>query len=169
MRYTNYIFDLYATLIDIHTDEKPIDFWRRIAAIMDAYGAVYEPKEMRTRYRELINEHEIMQQAYAQANEVVTMASRQAQEILDNATTEANSVRVAAMQYMDDMLTHLGSIISSSTHAATSNYESLIGSLNHYRDIIEANRNELHPAEDELSAREDGIETTDSAEDIDII
>ena len=28
---------------------------------------------------ELINEHEIMQQAYAQANEVVTMATRQAQ------------------------------------------------------------------------------------------
>ena len=59
MSYTNYIFDLYATLIDIHTDQKPIDFWRRIAAILDAYGAVYEPGELRTRYRQLINEHEI--------------------------------------------------------------------------------------------------------------
>ena len=59
MKYTNYIFDLYATLIDIHTDQNPIDFWRRIAAIMDAYGAVYEPMELRTRYRQLINEHEI--------------------------------------------------------------------------------------------------------------
>ena len=49
---------------------------------------------------ELINEHEIMQQAYAQANEVVTMASKQAQEILDNATIEANNVKSAAMQYM---------------------------------------------------------------------
>ena len=59
MRYENYIFDLYATLIDIHTDQKPIDFWRRIAAIMDAYGAVYEPLELRTRYRQLIHEHEV--------------------------------------------------------------------------------------------------------------
>lgn len=59
MRYSNYIFDLYATLIDIHTDQKPVDFWRRIAAIMDSYGAVYEPMELRTRYRQLINEHEI--------------------------------------------------------------------------------------------------------------
>ena len=59
MRYSNYIFDLYATLIDIHTDQKPIEFWRRIAAIMDAYGAVYEPMELRTRYRQLIHEHEI--------------------------------------------------------------------------------------------------------------
>ena len=101
---------------------------------------------------ELINEHEIMQQAYAQANEVVTMATRQAQEILDNATMEANSVRQAAMQYMDDMLGHLENIISSSTQAATANYESLIGSLNQYRDVIQANRTELHPVDEELEA-----------------
>jgi ABC-type transporter Mla subunit MlaD len=97
---------------------------------------------------ELINEHEIMQQAYAQANEVVSMASNQAQEILDNATTEANAVRSAAMQYMDDMLAHLENVITSSTQAATNNYESLIGSLNQYRDIIQSNRQELHPVED---------------------
>lgn len=97
---------------------------------------------------QLINEHEIMQQAYAQANEVVTLASRQAQEILDNATMEANSVRSAAMQYMDDMLAHLENIIVASTNSAVSNYESLIASMNQYRDIIVANRSELHPVED---------------------
>ena len=116
---------------------------------------------------ELINEHEIMQQAYAQANEVVTMASKQAQEILDNATIEANNVRTAAMQYMDDMLAHLENIIVSSTQSATTNYESLIGSLNQYRDIIQSNRSELHPAEEDLDA-----DTTDAAaesEDIDVI
>ena len=97
---------------------------------------------------QLINEHEIMQQAYAQANEVVTLATRQAQEILDNATMEANSVRSAAMQYMDDMLAHLENIIVASTNSAVSNYESLIASMNQYRDIIVANRSELHPVED---------------------
>lgn len=97
---------------------------------------------------ELINEHEIMQQAYAQANEVVTMATAQAQEVLDNAINEANAVRSAAMQYMDDMLAHLENVITSSTQSATSNYESLIGSLNQYRDIILSNRQELHPVED---------------------
>jgi len=117
---------------------------------------------------ELINEHEIMQQAYAQANEVVTMASRQAQEILDNATMEANSVRAAAMQYMDDMLSNLANIISSSTQAANTNYANLIGSLNQYGEIIRANRNELHPVEEQL----DLDETSDDAENeesIDII
>ena len=97
---------------------------------------------------ELINEHEIMQQAYAQANEVVTMATAQAQEILDNAIMEANSVRSAATQYMDDMLAHLENLIAASSQSATSNYESFIGSMNQYRDIIQSNRQELHPVED---------------------
>ncbi|MCR5756256.1 MAG: vacuolar family H+-ATPase subunit H [Acetatifactor sp.] len=117
---------------------------------------------------ELINEHEIMQQAYAQANEVVTMASRQAQEILDNATMEANSVRAAAMQYMDDMLANLGDIINSSSQAANANFESLIASLNHYGEIIRANRNELHPAEDDLESSEES-ENPENIDGIDII
>lgn len=97
---------------------------------------------------QLINEHEIMQQAYAQANEVVTMASKQAQEILDNATEEANGVKTAAMQYMDDVLSHLEGIITSSTQAAQSNYDSLLASLNQYKDVIQSNRNELHPVDE---------------------
>ena len=81
---------------------------------------------------QLINEHEIMQQAYAQANEIVTMATRQGQEILDNATIEANNVRMAAMQYMDDMLANLESIIASATQNASANYENMLGGMNHY-------------------------------------
>ncbi len=99
---------------------------------------------------QLINEHEIMQQAYAQANEVVSVASRQAQEILDNATIEANNVRAAAMQYMDDMLAHMENILLNSIGSATQNFENLIGSLTQYKDIIQANRNELHPVEDDI-------------------
>ena len=109
----------------------------------------------------LINEHEIMQQAYAQANEVVTMASKQAQEILDNATIEANNVKSAAMQYMDDMLAHLENIISSSTQQASANYDALIGNLNQYRDIIQSNRSELHPVDEDL----DDVDTAADAED----
>lgn len=115
---------------------------------------------------ELINEHEIMQQAYAQANEVVTMASRQAQEILDNATIEANNLRAAATQYMDDVLAHLENIIASSTQSAMTNYDSLIGSLNQYRDVIQSNRNELHPVDEdfeEVSMDEMDDETDNSS------
>ncbi len=98
---------------------------------------------------ELINEHEIMQQAYAQANEVVTLASKQAQEILDNATIEANNVRSAAMQYMDDMLANLEGIITQSMETASGHYQGLLSSLGKYNEIIKSNRNELHPVEDD--------------------
>ena len=97
---------------------------------------------------ELINEHEIMQQAYAQANEIVTMASNQAQEILDNATMEANAVRSAAMQYMDDMLAHLENVINASIQSETSNHDNFMNSMTHYRDVIQSNRQELHPVEE---------------------
>ncbi len=39
---------------------------------------------------ELVSEHEIMQQAYSQANGIVATAARQAQEILDKATKPTN-------------------------------------------------------------------------------
>ena len=107
-------------------------------------------KQTTIQTNQLISEHEIMQQAYAQANEVVTMATRQAQEILDNATMEANNVKMSAMQYMDDMLAHLENIIASSTQQASANYDALIGNLNQYRDIIQSNRSELHPADEDL-------------------
>ncbi len=96
----------------------------------------------------LISEHEIMQQAYAQANEVVTSASYQAQTILDNAMIEANNVKTAAMQYMDDVLSHLENLIVSSTNTAVANYEGLLSGLNQYKDIIQSNRAELHPVDE---------------------
>ena len=47
--------------------------------------------------QELVTQHEIMQKAYAQANETINAANRQAQEILDSATQDANSIRLSAM------------------------------------------------------------------------
>lgn len=96
---------------------------------------------------ELINEHEIMQQAYAQANEVVKMATQQAQEILDNATIEANNVRMAAMQYTDDILANVENLMNQTIRTTTDHYESFIGALNHYNDVVNANRVELNPPE----------------------
>ena len=101
---------------------------------------------------ELINEHEIMQQAYSQANDVVKMATQQAQEILDNATIEANNMRQAAMQYTDDILANVENLISQAMRTTTDHYESFFGALNHYSDVVNANRIELNPPEaDEYS------------------
>lgn len=96
---------------------------------------------------ELINEHEIMQQAYAQANEVVTMATHQAQEILDNATMEANNMRMAAMQYTDGILANVENLMSQTMKSTKEHYESFMGAMNQYSDIVNANRVELNPPE----------------------
>lgn len=124
-------------------------------------------REATIQTNELINEHEIMQQAYAQANEIVTMATRQGQEILDNATLEANAVRMAAMQYMDDMLANLENIIAASSQNAAANYDNLLNSMNHYMEIIQSNRAELHPVEDELV--EVDLNDDDKEDDIDLM
>lgn len=109
---------------------------------------------------ELINEHEIMQQAYAQANEVVKMATQQAQEILDNATTEANNMRMAAMQYTDDILANVENLMTQTMKTTAEHYESFIGALNHYNDIVNANRVELNPPEADEYIGEDLPETS---------
>jgi uncharacterized membrane-anchored protein YjiN (DUF445 family) len=99
---------------------------------------------------ELISEHQIMQQAYAQANEIVEMASQQAQEILDGATIEANNVKLAAMEYTDNILANLENIIKHSIETSTRDYNTLIGNLQDVENVVAANRAELVPPQEEV-------------------
>ena len=46
----NYIFDLYGTLVDIHTDETKPSFWRRMALLYSLQGASYAPEALHTAY-----------------------------------------------------------------------------------------------------------------------
>ncbi len=50
MKYKNYIFDLYGTLADIHTDEEESRLWESLASFYKKHGAEYEPEEIRERY-----------------------------------------------------------------------------------------------------------------------
>ena len=97
---------------------------------------------------ELISEHEIMQQAYAQANGIVATAAKQAREILDKATIEANELRTQASRYTEDRLSELDSIVSSAIQSTNADYDRLIGDLGQYRDLIQSNLQALRPAAD---------------------
>lgn len=112
---------------------------------------------------QLINEHEIMQQAYAQANEVVTMATKQAQEILDSATTQANDMRSSAVEYTDNLLEHVETVINQAVQTAATDYETLASDLNGYADLISSNRKELKPPE-VLDNLDDELKESDSAD-----
>ena len=44
-------FDLYGTLVDIHTDESKPGFWKRIAAYYTDRGAAWTWQTLRREYR----------------------------------------------------------------------------------------------------------------------
>ncbi|HIT65272.1 MAG TPA: vacuolar family H+-ATPase subunit H, partial [Candidatus Ventrimonas merdavium] len=88
-------------------------------------------------------EHEIMQQAYAHANQLVEEAQMQAQQIIDSAVEEANGIRQASINYTDDMLKSLQTIISHTMEGAQGRFDSFLSSLQSSYDIVNSNRNEL--------------------------
>lgn len=51
MRVESCIFDLYGTLVDIHTDEERHWLWREMAAYYTQKGAKFAPDALRVRYK----------------------------------------------------------------------------------------------------------------------
>ena len=50
-KYKNYIFDLYGTLVDIHTDEEQQELWVKMAQkLSEEYGADYTGADLREKY-----------------------------------------------------------------------------------------------------------------------
>ncbi|MCD7736777.1 MAG: HAD family hydrolase [Lachnospiraceae bacterium] len=47
LTYENYIFDLYGTLVDIHTDESCPRLWEKLSLFFGYYGARYSANELR--------------------------------------------------------------------------------------------------------------------------
>ena len=58
MRYRDCIFDLYGTLVDIHTDEMLPELWEDLAAWYRGYGADYAPGELRDAYFRTVRQME---------------------------------------------------------------------------------------------------------------
>ncbi len=48
--YQNYIFDLYGTLADTHTNEGKHYLWNKLSAFFSSYGASYQPNELKKAY-----------------------------------------------------------------------------------------------------------------------
>lgn len=56
--YENYIFDLYGTLVDIHTDEWKASFWKKMAVYFCKEGASYSYRELKEAYFSKVKELE---------------------------------------------------------------------------------------------------------------
>lgn len=95
--------------------------------------------------QQMINENEVMQQATIQADALMERTNHQAQELLDNATNDANSIRISAIQYTDEMLENLEKIMSHTIDTAGAKYNTFLNSIQSCYDIVNKNRNELSP------------------------
>ena len=56
LNYENYIFDLYGTLIDIHTEEGELKLWEALAEFYGKQGASYEAQEIWDDYVTFVGE-----------------------------------------------------------------------------------------------------------------
>ena len=56
--YQNYIFDLYGTLADTHTNESKPYLWNKLSAFYSSYGASYTPSELKKTYWNYIRTEE---------------------------------------------------------------------------------------------------------------
>lgn len=57
MRYTDLIFDLYGTLVDIHTEENDL-VWEKAALYFGYYGAVYTGQALKTDFKSVLTGRE---------------------------------------------------------------------------------------------------------------
>lgn len=51
------VFDLYGTLVDIHTDEEQKNFWKKLAKFLRRHGIHYEYKELKNEYARLCGKY----------------------------------------------------------------------------------------------------------------
>lgn len=55
-QYKNYIFDLYGTLINIHTNQKWPYFWKKMAEYYNCFGTSYTGESLRGAYERICRE-----------------------------------------------------------------------------------------------------------------
>ena len=87
---------------------------------------------------QLVSEHEIMQKAYNEANQIIEQAQQQAQDIL-------------AMQYTDDILANVQSILSTGMDSFEHAQNEMMTSLNSSLNVVVESRKELGGQDEEAT------------------
>ena len=93
--------------------------------------------------KENVYESDLVQSAYAQAEQIVAQAQSQAEQILNQAVQESDQVRTSALYYTSDLLSQAGRNIETSLKEMESKSTMLISALKQDIEVIKANRSEL--------------------------
>ena len=109
MRYTDLIFDLYGTLVDIHTEENDL-VWEKTAFYFGFYGAHYTPAALKAAFRTELQSREAKEgQSYECFPDIpfeqVMQALFRAKGVTENAEVlgknAAQLFRICSMDYVN--------------------------------------------------------------------
>ena len=118
--------------------------------ISDAQAQAEKMVEETTAYtNSLVEEHEIMLKAYERAEEVMNNANAQAEATINAANEDAEGIRRSALEYTQELITNLETIVGRTLEGAKANSQALIDGLSYNYDILVSNRDAL---ESQLSA-----------------
>ena len=107
--------------------------------------------EAQARTNQMVTDQEVMKQAYARANQIMAQAAQNAQETTDQAIIDANNYRLAAVQYMDNMLSTLAQQTRACQEQTNTAYAQFDRLVQQYLSQIEGNREALRPEEQQLT------------------
>ncbi len=92
----------------------------------------------------LVSENNITKMAYDKSAEILNDANAQAKEIVEQAQSDATTIRTGAFSYTNEMLRNVLSIISGTVDDAQEKYRALISSLSEHQAIVSNNLRELN-------------------------
>ena len=107
--------------------------------------------ETEVRTNQMVTDQEVMKQAYARANEIMSQATQTAQATTDQAITDANNYGLAAVQYMDNMLSTLEQQTTKCQQQTNASYNQFAQLVQNYMDQIQGNRAALRPEAQQLT------------------
>ena len=84
-----------------------------------------------------------MQKVYAQANDTINAANKAGSRYFYPATQDANSIRLSAITYTDDMMANIGAVLNDTLEDAGGKYKGFIDSLQACLNVVNQNRQEL--------------------------
>lgn len=142
--------DLYDLLDDLRRDApEEIKRYRKMLSQRDAILEDAEKKaadilaDAQEQYSALVEEHNIMQEAYQQAEITVANANEEAERIIANARKQAGEMGSGAIYYTTDMMDMAEKVIAKAYESTLNNSKALETALSGYLEIIRKNKAEL--------------------------
>ena len=125
--------------------------------------------ESKKEAQRMVDEHSIMQQAQAEAKEVLSIANDDANRLKAAAEEEVENYRIGIINYADETLSELQRLVADAIQEQENRHAALINHLRAIEERIAGDRQETDPAaaQQQAAADEghpgDGFETIDDA------